>query len=162
MTDRKMEPWMLRDLADIFERGEASSDSEALRQEAARREAEAAKPDEWQTMRGHVPLIRCPGGVNTCTGYDCLTAGCKRGERGIPQGEREGPDSAADDMLYQRIVFAEKAVHMDYLTVGFTLADVRDAQSAMRNAAKKLRVEGYPATADDLDHHANLLDGGAK
>jgi len=49
-----------------------------------------------------------------------------------------------------------------FVHIGFTLADVRDAQSAMRNAAKKLRGEGYHATADDLDHHANRLDGGAK
>lgn len=79
----------------------------------------------------------------------------------IPVGERQGPDSAAADMLY---VFSELPDDEgeQATPVGFTLADVRDAQSAMRNAAKKLRVEGYPATADDLDHHANLLDGGAK
>lgn len=77
----------------------------------------------------------------------------------IPVGERQGPDSAAADMLY---VKAPPTSIASFIPVGFTLADVRDAQSAMRNAAKKLRVEGYPATADDLDHHANLLDGGAK
>lgn len=134
-ADRKMEPWMLRDLAAIARAHMWGKDTDWTRHldgEAARREAEAKE------------LGRAL--AETATVADA---------RDTPQGERQGPDSAAADMLY--------AVHIDrFKPVGFTLADVRDAQSAMRNAAKKLRVEGYPATADDLDHHANLLDGGAK
>ena len=57
---------------------------------------------------------------------------------------RKGPESAAADMLY---VKAPPTSIASFIPVGFTLADVRDAQSPMRNAAKKLRVEGYPATA---------------
>jgi hypothetical protein len=68
MSD-KMTPGMLRDLADIFERGEASSDSEALREEAARREAEAKELGRTSEREDH--------------------------SRPLTQGEREGPGSAA-------------------------------------------------------------------
>ena len=150
MTERKMEPWMLRDLADLWVRlwsdhGLLSWDR-FLNEEAARREAEAAKPKRncaltfsgccspveceqaghciQRELRGGKELGRAPAGARNAE-----PAGAN------PNGEREGPDSAAaampfyPDMLMRwemRPVGSDETRREHRLEVtGFTLADVR-------------------------------------
>ena len=60
MTERKMEPWMLRDLAQITRDHTWGKDTDWTRHidaEAARREAEAAKPKQGPQAAGPKPEL---------------------------------------------------------------------------------------------------------
>lgn len=92
-ADRKMDPWMLRDLAQIARDHTWGKDTDWTRHldgEAARREAEAAKPTR------QVDFQWCE---NCRTVEACQIGGCNG-------GERQGPDSAAapNDWLAKSIV----------------------------------------------------------
>lgn len=140
MTERKMEPWMLRDLAAVFDSavpcvtGHAYGALSIMRaicnSEAARREAEAAKPDcsiEACAARNveHGGCERCPTPTGCASESHCdrhdrpwpktwserykdKELGRAHAETATvaaavrPQGEREGPDSAAAPNAWRR------------------------------------------------------------
>lgn len=174
--DKRLMAWVLRRFGrSAPDKMEADQlDREAAEAERADRSASApVKKTDQLLADAHNFLLRQTGAKNVfdadriIQGLLDLIDGLKSeivptavpAADGSHKRDREASDSApADDALY---VLGENYRNGNK-PVGFTLADVRDAQSAMRNAAKKLRGEGYHATADDLDHHANLLDGGAK
>lgn len=168
-ADRKMEPWMLRDLAGLWDMPAEPRKkfSDQLREEAARREA-VAKP---ATLKEAAAQNVKDGGCDNCP----TPAGCRQEQHcdntGLSwvqmrallatQGERQGPDSAAaiqpfdPDMLMRwemRPVGSDETRREHYLAVtGFTLADVHEFVRSER-----LTRERY----NEL--RANLLDGGAK
>ena len=123
----KMEPWMLRDLAGLWDMPAEPRKkfSDQLREEAARREAAEAR--RAQRLNDPMPALE-----------DLV--------------KRQGPDSAAADMLYVLFTgFARGHAPGDIVPVGFTLVDVHEFVRSER-----LTRERY----NEL--RAKLLDGGAK